>query len=79
MRNEPSASLRRVWAMKEAAQNETRQLVTPASYFRHIRKAVPDLGLPIADGGAPPAFSGRRGAVPKRWRRARTTKAGHKG
>ena len=47
MKNEPWAMLREVWAMKEAAQEETKGLSTKA-YFRHIRKRIPDLGLPIA-------------------------------
>jgi len=48
MRNEPSASLRQVWAMKQAAEEETRPCATAADYFRHIRSSIPDLRLPVA-------------------------------
>ena len=48
MKNEPSPMLRKVQAMKQAAQEETRDLTTPQAYFEHIRKMIPDLGLPTA-------------------------------
>jgi hypothetical protein len=59
MRNEPSACLRQVWAMKEAAEEETRPCVTAEEYFRHIRSRLPDLRLPEAARAPRPAAAGR--------------------
>ena len=47
MRNEPSPMLRKVWAMKEAAEAETRGLRGHA-YFEYIRSQMPKLNLPTA-------------------------------
>jgi hypothetical protein len=55
MKNEPSATLREVWAIKQAAQEETAHLLDPADYFRYIRQRTAGLNLPTAPGPRRPA------------------------
>ncbi len=46
MKTEPSKTIREVWAAKEAAYAETVHFKIAPEFFGHIRKNVPDLGLP---------------------------------
>lgn len=46
MKTEPSKTIREVWAAKDAAHAETVHLKTAAEFFAHVRKNIPDLGLP---------------------------------
>jgi hypothetical protein len=55
--------LRKVWEMKKAAEEETRQFASPADYFRHIRRGIPDLGLPTARPGPRPAAADSTGST----------------
>jgi hypothetical protein len=48
MKNEPSETLRQVWTMKQAAEEETRGCATAAEYFSHIRSRIPEKRLPDA-------------------------------
>ena len=75
MKTEPSPSLRKVWAMKEAAEEETKDLASAEEYFRHIRKATPHLRLPDAATGAPSARRGNAASAGRRWRNTGKSKS----
>jgi len=61
MRNEPSKSMRQVWAMKQAAEEQTRSCATAEDYFQHIRGRIPDLRLSDAPAPPRPARAGLAG------------------
>ena len=73
MKNEPSPMLRKVQAMKQAVQDETRGL-TPHAFFEHIRKMIPDLGLPTARKVARGSRARAASAAPQAWRRTTVRK-----
>jgi len=70
----PLSTLEQVWAMKQAAEEETRGLTDPAAYFRYIRNRISSLGIPAASAG-PNAKKGTERSLARRWRAAGKTKA----
>jgi hypothetical protein len=74
MKDDPSPMMRKVHAMKQAAQEETRGLTTAKEYFEHIRKMIPDLGLPTARKVARGSRGRSAAAAPKAWRRTAVRK-----